>query len=161
MERWREGGLSLFVYKANDRAEIGGDMTPGQLVRVVADVLGIPEATMVVYDRRLVAEGLRSKAGHGRGSAQVTVRDAAHLLTAVLGSAQVKDSAATVRRYTETRPEGEASTKKLYARRSTLLKWIDEQEKRGWPGNSPSPSNGKSDCSPSDEAEDGEDPEAQ
>lgn len=89
-------------------------MTPGELVKTVAQVLGLPEATVVVHDRNLVVAGLRSKAGRGRGSAQVNVRDAAHLLTAILASGQVRDSARSVERYSETRPQRSTSTKKLF-----------------------------------------------
>jgi len=90
-------------------------MTPGELVQTVAKVLGIPEATIVVHDRNLVVAGLRSKYGRGRGAAKVTVRDAAHLLTAILGSEQVKDSVDAVERYSETQPQRSLSSKKLYA----------------------------------------------
>jgi len=40
--------------------------TPGELVRTVAEALGIAEATVVQYDRNLVAAGLRTKGGRGR-----------------------------------------------------------------------------------------------
>jgi DNA-binding Xre family transcriptional regulator len=99
----------------NEGLRIGGDMTPGELVKTVAQVLGLPEATVVVHDRNLVVAGLRSKAGRGRGSAHVNARDAAHLLTAILASAQVRDSVPSVERYRETRPRRNASTKKLFA----------------------------------------------
>lgn len=78
--------------------------TPGELVAVVASTLGVPQATIVVHDRNLVAADLRSKHGRGRGAARVTARDAANLLTAILGSPQVRDSADTVRRYSRTAP---------------------------------------------------------
>lgn len=73
--------------------------TPGELVRTVAAALGIPEPTVTQHDRNLAAAGLRTTSGRGPSAAKVTARDAAHLLTAVLGSEQVKDSAATVIRY--------------------------------------------------------------
>ncbi len=77
--------------------------TPGQLVGVLADVTEIPAQTVVVHDRNLVVAGLRSKKSRGRGAASVTALDAARLLTAVLASAQVKDSVPTVERYAATR----------------------------------------------------------
>jgi hypothetical protein len=77
--------------------------SPGELVCKVADLLGISEPTIVQHDRNLVVAGLRSKSGRGTSAARMTPRDAAHLLVAVLGSHHVKDSAQTVRRYSETR----------------------------------------------------------
>lgn len=78
--------------------------TPGELVSIMAAVLGIPQATVVVHDRNLVSAGLRSKGGRGRGAAQVTARDAASLLAAILGSSQVRSSASTVSRLGKTQP---------------------------------------------------------
>ena len=77
--------------------------SPGELVWKVSELLGIPEPTIVQYDRNLVVAGLRSKSGRGTSAARMVPRDAAHLLVAVLGSDQVKNSAQTVRRYSETR----------------------------------------------------------
>lgn len=77
--------------------------SPGELVRKLSELLGIPEPTIVLHDRNLVVAGLRSKTGRGKSAARMTARDAAHLLIAVLGSSQVKDSVETVRRYEETR----------------------------------------------------------
>ena len=76
--------------------------TPGELVKVVAASTGTEEPTVTQHDRNLVIAGLRSKGGRGRSAAKVTARDAAHLLTALLGSAMVKDSAETVLRYSKT-----------------------------------------------------------
>lgn len=90
--------------------------TPGELVEVMADVVGVPAATVVVHDRNLVIEGLRSKGGRGRSAAQVTERDAAHLLTALLASEQVRDSVRSVRRYSMTRPVHRSSGTDGYKR---------------------------------------------
>ena len=90
--------------------------TPGELVEVMADALGVPAATVVVHDRNLVIAGLRSKGGRGRSAAQVTERDAAHLLTAILASAQVRDSAYSVERYAKTRPVERSSGADSYKR---------------------------------------------
>lgn len=77
--------------------------SPGELVKMVANTLGVPEATVVVHDRNLVKSGLRSKGGRGRSAAKVTAVDAANLLIAVAGTAWyhsgVKDTVATVREY--------------------------------------------------------------
>lgn len=89
--------------------------TPGEMVKKLADVLHLPEPTVTNYDRMLVTAGLRSMKGRGRGAAKVTSRDAARLLTAVLASEHVKDAADSVRRYEETRPARDASSKGLYA----------------------------------------------
>src|SRR5262245_2713259 len=77
--------------------------TPGKLVEVMAKALGVPAPTVVVHDRNLVMAGLRSKGGRGRSAAHVTERDAANLVTALLASAQVRDSVHTVKRYAKTR----------------------------------------------------------
>ena len=77
--------------------------SPGELVRKFSELLGITAATIVQHDRNLVVAGLRSKSGRGNSAARMTARDAAHLLVAVLGSSHVKDSAETVRRFSETR----------------------------------------------------------
>lgn len=79
--------------------------TPGDLVRATAEAIGIPHATIVVYDRYLAAAGLRSKGGRGWSAPRVTARDAASLLTAILASGQVKDAVDIVRRYDRTRAE--------------------------------------------------------
>jgi len=67
--------------------------TPGQLVQVMANVLGISKATVVQYDRVLSEHGLRSKHGRGTSAAQVTSRDAANLLTAIAASSPLGLSA--------------------------------------------------------------------
>lgn len=90
--------------------------TPGELVHVLAGALGVPEATLVVHDRNLLSAGLRTKKGRGRGAPSVTARDLAHLLTALLGSSQVKDSIASVRRYSDTRPYAAQSSAGLFSR---------------------------------------------
>lgn len=76
---------------------------PPELVKTMAEALGMPAATLTVYDRCLSEAGLRSKHGRGRGTSTVTARDAAHLLTAVLASPLVKDSVHSVERYAATR----------------------------------------------------------
>jgi hypothetical protein len=87
---------------------------PIDLAKGLAAGLGMPEAQIVVYDRYIRDAGLRSRKGRGRGAAQVTARDAANLVTAVLGTGEVKYAAHAVRRYSETRPQRRASGKALY-----------------------------------------------
>lgn len=77
---------------------------PPDLVKVVAEAVGIPVKTLVVYDRTLLEAGHRSKHGRGRAAPVVTARDAANLLTAILASPMVKDSAHSVERYAATKP---------------------------------------------------------
>ena len=60
--------------------------TPGELVHVMAGVLGVPAATITHYDRVLAENGLRSKAGRGTSAAKVTSCDAVNLLIAVATS---------------------------------------------------------------------------
>ena len=62
-----------------------GMATPGQLVRTVAEVLGIPVATVSQFDRQLAEAGLRTVGGRGPSAAKVTPLDAANLLIALLG----------------------------------------------------------------------------
>ncbi len=76
--------------------------SPGQLVQAFADALSVPKSTPLVHDRHLVVAGLRSKHGRGRGAARVTPGDAARLLVAIMGSATLEDSVATVERYAAT-----------------------------------------------------------
>lgn len=78
--------------------------TPGELVAIMATASGVSHATVVVHDRNLASAGLRSKHGRGRGAARITPRDAANLLAAILGSPQVRNSAATVVRLSKTQP---------------------------------------------------------
>jgi hypothetical protein len=85
--------------------------TPAELMEVIAGSLGLPVATVVGFDRHLTDAGLRTKVGRGRSVAQVTARDAAHLLTAILGGGQVKDAAETVRRYRRTEPHHATSSR--------------------------------------------------
>lgn len=90
--------------------------TPGELVRVLAAALGVPEATLAQHDRNLRGAGLRSTRGRGWAAPSVTPRDLAHLITAILGSAQVKDSVASVERYSDTRPDASRSSLALFHR---------------------------------------------
>jgi hypothetical protein len=76
--------------------------TPGELVKLIAAATGDDVATVVQHDRNLAIAGLRTMGGRGRSAAKVTARDAAHVLTSVLGSHRVKDAVDTVRRYLQT-----------------------------------------------------------
>jgi hypothetical protein len=67
--------------------------TPGQLVQVMADALGISKATVFQYDRQLSEHGLRSKRGRGTSAARVTSRDVANLLIAIGASSALGLSA--------------------------------------------------------------------
>ena len=61
--------------------------TPGELVDTMAEVLGLPIATVTQYDRQLAENSLRSRGGRSRGPAQkVTPRDAANLLISIMAS---------------------------------------------------------------------------
>jgi hypothetical protein len=77
--------------------------TPGMLVREMARTLGVPEPTITQFDRVLAENGLRSKSGRGTSAAQVTARDAANLLIAIMASpvhgAAVRDAALTCQTY--------------------------------------------------------------
>lgn len=66
-----------------------------------------PEPTVTQHDRNLTIAGWRRKGGRGNSAAKVTARDAAFLLTAMLGSDKVKDSVETAARYADTIEHGE------------------------------------------------------
>lgn len=81
---------------------LNGMATPGELVKAVAKATGTPEPTVTQHDRNIFIAGLRTKGGRGPSAPKVTPRDAAHLLTALLGSERVQDSVETVLRYSDT-----------------------------------------------------------
>jgi hypothetical protein len=92
---------------------MGGEVgmaTPGQLVQVMADVLGISSATVTQYDRVLAENGLRSKSGRGTSAAKVTSRDAANLLIALAASPifglSAKDAVGNCEAYASLRNSG-------------------------------------------------------
>lgn len=69
----------------------------------MAKVLGVPETVTASHVRNLREAGLITKAGRGITAAQMTTRDAAHLLIATVASLNVKDSAATVAGFSQTK----------------------------------------------------------
>ena len=73
--------------------------TPKELVKIVADALYVPEASVSMHDRNLANAGLRTMTGRGLSAARVTPRDAARLLIATAASRNVKDSVSTVETY--------------------------------------------------------------
>jgi hypothetical protein len=70
-------------------------LTPQGLVETVAYYLGLPESRVKNYDRKLMEAGLRTKKGHGRGSAIMTMNDAAMLLIAIASTDEVNDAVTT------------------------------------------------------------------
>jgi hypothetical protein len=64
-------------------------LTPQALVEIVARDLQLPISTVRNSDRRLMEAGLRTKKGHGRGSAIMTPMDAATLLIALAASDEI------------------------------------------------------------------------
>ena len=77
--------------------------TPGDLIEVMADALGVPQRTVFQYDRSLAEHGLRSKKGRGPSAATVTARDAANLLIAAMATPvsglSIKDAARACQSY--------------------------------------------------------------
>ena len=59
--------------------------TLSNLVSALAQVTGLPEATVFAYGRFAREAGLISQAGRGLGGAQMTATDATNLLFAVCG----------------------------------------------------------------------------
>jgi hypothetical protein len=89
--------------------------TPLQLAETVSAATGVPLATVVDIDRRLVKAKLRTKAGRGFSAARMTPLDAARLLTAVLASPQSNEAAEAVERYSLTSADRTRSSEKLFA----------------------------------------------
>jgi len=95
--------------------------TPGQLVQVMADTLGISKATVTQYDRVLAENGLRSRGGRGTSAARITSRDGANLLIALavspILSSSAKDAAANCEAYASLPVlGGDLSTRKNFAK---------------------------------------------
>jgi hypothetical protein len=88
--------------------------TPAQLMNAVRDATGLPLATVVDIDRKLVTGKLRTKGGRGLNAAKMAPLDAARLLTAVLGSPQANASVEAVERYAHTRVDKARSSEKLF-----------------------------------------------
>jgi hypothetical protein len=78
-------------------------MTPAQLVKAVSLALDVPEETVATHDRNLVTAGLRTTGARGVNAPDMTPRDAARLVVAILGSVRVKDSARTVLDFEKTK----------------------------------------------------------
>jgi hypothetical protein len=89
--------------------------TPAQLAQMVSDVTGVPLATIVDLDRRLVKGELRTISGRGFNAARMTALDAARLLTAVLASPQANVAVEAVERYMQTQVDKARSSDRLFA----------------------------------------------
>jgi hypothetical protein len=89
--------------------------TPGQLMHALHAATGIPLPTIVDLDRKLVKAGLRTKRGRGLNAAQMTPRDAARLLTALLASGHANVAADAVNRYARTHCDRERSSQDQFA----------------------------------------------
>src|SRR5258707_15474353 len=119
-----------------------GMATPGQLVECVAAALNVPRATVVLYDRILAENGLRSKGGRGRSAAKVTVEDAANLLIAIAGTptSGIGSAAATVKqfaslKYKESKESFDPKSNPLaHGATPEQLKELDRPEFREIPG---------------------------
>lgn len=72
-------------------------LTPQGLIEVVAQHLQMTESRVKNYDRKLMEAGLRTKKGHGRGSAVMTMKDAAMLLIAIASTDEINDAATTAK----------------------------------------------------------------
>jgi hypothetical protein len=88
--------------------------TAPELMQAVSEATGLPMATVVDMDRRLVKARLRPVGGRGLSAVKLGPLDAARLLTAVLGSPQSNRAAEAVLRYTQTRPDKTRSSEGLF-----------------------------------------------
>lgn len=66
--------------------------TPGELVKCVAKVFGIPAKTVTNVDRELAVAGLRRSGGRGPSAVQVNANDAAALLIAMATPGTIKSA---------------------------------------------------------------------
>jgi hypothetical protein len=89
--------------------------SPAELMQTVSAATGVPLATVVDLDRRLVKAELRTKGGRGLNVARMTPLDAARLLTAVLASPQANEAARALEHYIDTRVDKQRSSEKLFA----------------------------------------------
>ena len=60
--------------------------SPGQLVDLISEALGVPRATVALHDRNLAEAGLRKMGGRGPSAAIMDSVDAANLLIAVVAA---------------------------------------------------------------------------
>lgn len=88
--------------------------TPAEVMQAVCAATGVPLATVVDIDRRLVKGGLRTKSGRGFNVAQVTPLDAARLLTAILASPLATNAVEAVQRYADAIVDPKRSTPALF-----------------------------------------------
>jgi hypothetical protein len=65
-------------------------LTPAELAATVAEAFSMPLTTVKNYDRKLMEAGLRTKKGHGRGSALMGPKDVAVLLAAIASCDEVE-----------------------------------------------------------------------
>lgn len=73
-----------------------GMATSGDLIKTVAEITGHPDARVTTYFRSLREAGLVTKGGRGPSAAKMTFRDAATLLTALMGSRFDSEPAAQI-----------------------------------------------------------------
>lgn len=71
--------------------------TSGEMIKIVADALQLPTATVTSYHRVLRQEGLVTKGGRGRSAAQMSAEDAAKLVITLLGSDCLEEAPAICR----------------------------------------------------------------
>jgi hypothetical protein len=79
-------------------------LTPGEFCKTAAAVLRMPETQVQSAWRYLREADLVSMHGRGPSAAKPTAEDAAILLAALLGSKNLTDAVATVRRYSKAKP---------------------------------------------------------
>ena len=69
------------------------------LVSVLARTTGLPEAEVFAYGRFAREAGFISQKGRGRGAAQMSTRDAANLLIAIMGTDVTREAGKAIDRY--------------------------------------------------------------
>jgi len=70
--------------------------TAGEMTKIVAEALALPEATVISYQTMLRKAGLMTMGGRGRSAPQMTPLDIARLIIALMGSDALADAVAVV-----------------------------------------------------------------
>ncbi len=73
--------------------------TLSELVSTLAQVTGLPEATVFAYGRFAREAGYIAQAGRGRGGAQMTAIDAANLIIAMCGTPVTREAGEAIRTF--------------------------------------------------------------
>jgi hypothetical protein len=97
--------------------------TLSQLVSTLANVMGLPEATVFAYGRFAREAGYISQAGRGRGGAQMTAVDAANLIIALSGTSVTREAGKAIETFMALQGWLKFPTERLL---EPIERWIDK-----------------------------------